>query len=76
MAAEAAPANAAGRSDTKGPASVETMDVEAPASPRREQRRILDEASEALAERSRAVAHQRLHDSETRPMRRFRKPGF
>ena len=56
MAAEAAPTNAAGRSDTKGPASVETMDVEAPASPRREQRRILDEASEALAQRSRAVA--------------------
>ena len=35
-----------------------------------------DEASEALAERSRAVAHQRLNESETRPMRRFRKPGF
>ena len=76
LAAEAAPTNAEGRSDTKGPTSVETMDVEAPASPRREQRRILDEASEALAERSRAVAHQRLNESETRPMRRFRKPGF
>ena len=74
LAAEAAPANAAGRSDTKGPASVETMDVEAPASPRREQQRILDEASEALAERSKAVASQRPHESETRPMRRFRRP--
>ena len=76
LAAEAASTNAAGRSDTKGPASVESMDVEAPASPRCEQQRILDEASEALAERSRAVAHQRLNESETRPMRRFRKPGF
>ena len=74
MAAEAAPTNAEGHSDTKGPTSVETMDVEAPASPRREQQRILDEASEALAERSRAVASQRPHESETRPVRRFRRP--
>jgi hypothetical protein len=76
LAAEAAPTSAAGRSDTKGPASIESMDVEAPASPRREQRRILDEASEALAERSRVVAHQRPPESETRPVCRFRKPRF
>ena len=73
-AAEAAPTSAARRSDTKGPASTELMDVEAPASPRREQRRILDEASEALAERSRVVAHQMPPEGETRPVRRFRRP--
>ena len=36
LAAQAAPPDAAGRSDTKGSASIESMDVEAPASPRRE----------------------------------------
>ena len=49
LAAEAAPVRAAGASDTKDPEPVETMDLEIPASPRREQRRLLDEASEALA---------------------------
>ena len=72
MAAEAAPVRAAGASDTKDPEPVETMDVEAPASPRREQRRLLNEASEALAERSRAAACQGPSDSDTRPIRRFR----
>ena len=71
---EAAPVRADGTSDTKGSTPIETMDVEAPASPRREQQRILDEASEALAEKSRAVAYQRPPESEPRPMRRFRRP--
>ena len=41
----------------------------------REQRRILDEASEALAEKGRVVAHQRPPESETQPVRRFRRTG-
>ena len=36
LAAEAAPTRADGRSDTKDPASIKSMDVEVPASPRRE----------------------------------------
>ena len=74
LAAEAAPVRAAGASDTKDPEPVETMDLEIPASPRREQRRLLDEASEALALK-RAATCQGLPDSEPRPVRRFRKPG-
>ena len=38
-----------GQVTRKDPEPVETMDLEIPASPRREQRRLLDEASEALA---------------------------
>ena len=49
LAAEAAPVRPDGMSDMKGSTPIETMDVEAPASPRREQQQILDEASEALA---------------------------
>ena len=78
MAAEAAPTDAAGRSDTKGSASIESMDVEAPASPRREQQRLLDEASEALAERSRVAHFRGLLKVKLQPIRRFRrfkKPG-
>ena len=74
LAAEAAPVRAAGASDTKDPEPVETMDLEIPASPRREQQRLLDEASEALALKQRAAACQRPPDSEPRPMRRFRRP--
>ena len=74
MAAEAAPIRAAGASDTKDPEPVETMDLEIPASPRREQRRLLDEASEALALKYRAAACQGPPESEPRPVRRFRKP--
>ena len=74
MAAEAAQVRAAGASDTKDPEPVETMDLEITATPRREQRRLLDEASEALALK-RAATCQGLPDSEPRPVRRFRKPG-
>ena len=49
------------------------MDVEAPASPRREQQRMLTEASEALASKAQ-LAHHRPPESETRPIRRFRRP--
>ena len=49
------------------------MDVEAPASPRREQQRTLMEASEALASKAQ-LAHHRPPESETRPIRRFRRP--
>ena len=73
LAAAAAPVRAAGASDTKDPEPVETMDLETPASPRREQRRLLDEASEALALK-RAATPQGLPDSEPRPIRRFRNP--
>ena len=49
----------------------ETMDVEPPASPRREQRRLLNEASEALAERSRAAASHGPAGGEAPLVRRF-----
>ena len=53
----------------------EPMDAEAPASPRREQQRMLMEASEALASKAQAVPHHRPPGSETRPIRQFRRPN-
>ena len=53
----------------------EPMDAEAPASPRREQQRMLMEASEALASKAQAVPHHRPPVSETRPIRQFRRPN-
>ena len=79
-AAAAQPATAAlrgaGLGDIKADSvSDEAMDAEAPASPRREQKRLLDEASETLAERSRASALHRPAGGEAPPWRRYRRPG-
>ena len=78
-AAAGSPAAAAhrveGLGDTKASlASDDSMDVERPASPRREQQRILEEASEALAERSQAAAPHGPAGGEPRHIRMFRRP--